>query len=168
MAASPALEGPRACQHAWGVWFGLLANIRFARFSCVSQVYNPYQHFESSHNAMIFIFSLLSVARGVYTVASVDESKATFMIMAGITSGSEMCLVAEGGATGVDGASVMLEPCLESLAAGDGRELWKFSSGGAIQSSEGNKCLKVHRLASGVGGWAKVDGQANVGSEIWT
>jgi len=113
----------------------------------LAQVYNSYQHFESSHNAMIFIFSLLSVARGVYTVASVDESKATFMIMAGITSGSEMCLVAEGGATGVDGASVMLEPCLESLAAGDGRELWKFSSGGAIQSSEGNKCLKVSQDA---------------------
>jgi len=92
---------------------------------------------------MICLFSLLFIADASYTMLSVDESKTTFMIMSGITSGSEMCLVVEGGATGVDGASVMLEPCLESIAAGDGRELWKFSSGGAIQSSEGNKCLKV-------------------------
>jgi len=92
---------------------------------------------------MICLFSLIFVADAAYTMLSVDESKTTFMIMSGITSGSEMCLVAEGGATGVDGTSVMLEPCLESIAAGDGRELWKFSSGAAIQSSEGNKCLKV-------------------------
>ena len=43
--------------------------------------------------------------------------------------------VAEGGAVDVDGAPALLEPCLEAIAAGDGRELWNFEAAGAIQSA---------------------------------
>ena len=35
----------------------------------------------------------------------------------------------------VDGAAALLEPCLEAIAAGDGRELWNFEAAGAIQSA---------------------------------
>lgn len=65
------------------------------------------------------------------------------MIISGITSGAEMCVVAEGGAVDVDGASALLEPCLEAVAAGDGRELWQFEAAGAIQSAVGKKCLQA-------------------------
>ena len=43
----------------------------------------------------------------------------------------------------VDGASALLEPCLEAVAAGDGRELWQFEAAGAIQSAVGKKCLQA-------------------------
>ena len=60
-------------------------------------------------------------------------------------------MVAEGGAVDVDGASALLEPCLEAVAAGDGRELWQFEGAGAIQSAVGKTCLQV-RSACAVSG----------------
>ena len=98
----------------------------------------------------------------VKATSSAADAKATFMIISGITSGAEMCVVAEGGAVDVpaslaervasrgtiapgevDGASALLEPCLEAVAAGDGRELWQFEAAGAIQSAVGKKCLQA-------------------------
>jgi hypothetical protein len=54
-----------------------------------------------------------------------------------------MCLTAEGGAVDVDGTAALLEPCLEAIAAGDGRELWQFEAAGTIQSAVGHKCLQA-------------------------
>ena len=79
----------------------------------------------------------------VKATSSAADAKATFMIVSGITSGAEMCVVAEGGAVDVDGAAALLEPCLEAIAAGDGRELWQFESAGAIMSAQGHKCLQA-------------------------
>ena len=47
------------------------------------------------------------------------------------------------GHTDVDGASVVMEPCAEAVAAGDGRELWQYLSGGQIASVVGKKCIAV-------------------------
>ena len=43
----------------------------------------------------------------------------------------------------VDGASIVMEPCAESIAAGDGRELWQYLSSGQIASVIGKKCMSV-------------------------
>ena len=43
----------------------------------------------------------------------------------------------------VDGASIVMEPCAESIAAGDGRELWQYLPSGQIASVIGKKCMSV-------------------------
>lgn len=47
------------------------------------------------------------------------------------------------GHTDVDGAAVVVEPCAESIAAGDGRELWQYLPSGQIASVTGKKCIAV-------------------------
>jgi len=91
--------------------------------------------------ALYFLLSASALNVKYGSQISETDSKSAFMVISGITSGSEMCLV------DADGASVMLEPCVEAIAAGDGRELFKFSQGGAIETVEGNKCLKVDKGA---------------------
>lgn len=58
------------------------------------------------------------------------------MIMSGIT-GPDQCLAAVGEST------AMLEPCTETIAAGDGREVWSFEGGGKIRNVVSGKCLEV-------------------------
>ena len=47
------------------------------------------------------------------------------------------------GHTDVDGAAVVVEPCAESIASGDGRELWQYLPSGQIASVTGKKCIAV-------------------------
>lgn len=47
------------------------------------------------------------------------------------------------GLVGLDGAALVVEPCIAALAAGDGRELWSFRPGGQMVSVIGKKCASV-------------------------
>lgn len=73
---------------------------------------------------------------GINSAALVAEP-GPFMLVSGITStDGEQCLVA--GASGI-----ALEPCLEAIAAGDGREVMQFDKGGQITSPVDGSCLAL-------------------------
>merc|ERR1719265_2995718 len=65
---------------------------------------------------------------------SAEAPTSTVMVMSGITAASEMCLVSAGGGAG-------FAPCLEAIAAGDGRELFQFAAGKL--ETTGGECLQV-------------------------
>jgi len=75
----------------------------------------------------------------------------TFMIVGGISAGQEMCLSVENGSVDTEGSEVVLEPCIDTVAAGDGRELWRFGSHDQIVNILGGKCmgLKENVVADG-------------------
>ena len=114
----------------------------------------------------MLVLTLLSTCAGVglslKANATAHASKGTtFMIISGITSGSEMCLTAAGpqGVCMQDmlnvfltrisrvsisgGDSPILLPCLESIGAGEGSELWTFEAAGALKTATGAKCVQV-------------------------
>ena len=41
------------------------------------------------------------------------------------------------------GDSPILLPCLESIGAGEGSELWTFEAAGALKTATGAKCVQV-------------------------
>ena len=41
------------------------------------------------------------------------------------------------------GESPILLPCLESIGAGEGSELWTFVAAGALKTATGAKCVQV-------------------------
>ena len=55
------------------------------------------------------------------------------------------------GQIALDGAAVVLEDCIRSVAAGDGRELWKLQPNGQLVNVVGGKCagLVDNDVASG-------------------
>lgn len=86
-------------------------------------------------------FALICVPCGA-VVARRAENPA-FMLISGVSAPSEMCVSVENGHTDVDGAALVVEPCAESIAAGDGRELWQYLPSGQIASVTGKKCIAV-------------------------
>ena len=81
---------------------------------------------------------------GPQAAAAAAGPPASFMLISGITSQEEMCLVGTG-------AAVYLEACSESVAAMDGREVWALTPGGALTNAASGKCLGagLERAASG-------------------
>jgi len=59
----------------------------------------------------------------------------TVMLVSGITSKQEMCIVADGGLV------VALQDCAAAVSEGDGRELWSFQSDGQLTSLSSRKCM---------------------------
>jgi len=82
------------------------------------------------------LFTLLCVNGHATSALEVQKASPSFMIVSGIT-GPDQCLAA------VDDVTALLEPCTETIAAGDGREVWTFESGGRIRHVLKNKCLQV-------------------------
>lgn len=74
-----------------------------------------------------FVFRCL----GLQTAGQASGS--AFMLVAGISSKAEMCLVASGW-------SAELADCLDSLALGDGREVWTFTGSGSLQNIKTRAC----------------------------
>lgn len=73
---------------------------------------------------------------GINSAALIAE-QGSFMLVSGITSAAgEQCLVA--GASGLN-----LDPCLEAIAAGDGREVFKFDKDGQLVSEAGGGCVTL-------------------------
>jgi len=84
--------------------------------------------------AAIFLSFLACLA----PLASAEALRASpsFQLMSGIT-GPDQCLAAVGDSAALFG------PCAEAIAAGDGREVLSFESGGQLRNAVTGKCLAV-------------------------
>lgn len=102
-------------------------------------------------------FALLSLPFG----ASAADNP-TFMLVSGISAPAEMCVSVENGHSDVDGAALVVESCAQSIAAGDGRELWQYLPSGQIASATGKKCISV-----GAGSVVSLKGCDASGSSQW-
>merc|ERR1719333_2038444 len=82
-----------------------------------------------------FSLALLSC---VALLVSAEEQRASpsLQLMSGIT-GPDQCLCAVGD------SAALFEPCAETIAAGDGREVLSFESGGQLRNAVSGKCLEV-------------------------
>ena len=69
------------------------------------------------------------------------STNAAFLLASGVTAETEQCLVVAAGAVDLDRAAVVLMPCLDAVAAGDGREVWRSQPNGQIVNVVGGKCL---------------------------
>jgi hypothetical protein len=65
----------------------------------------------------------------------------TFMLISGITSKREQCLVAD--APDKEGSSLHLEPCEQVVKKNNGFELFRFMDNGAMYTLMGRKCLTL-------------------------
>ncbi|SBT43802.1 LCCL domain-containing protein [Plasmodium ovale wallikeri] len=85
---------------------------------------------------------------GIREVKIIGGGNPYFLLLSGITSEHEMCLQVEEGLINNDNTSVILDSCINALASGDGRELWKTNSNNQIISafSDPPKCLAVINL----------------------
>lgn len=72
-----------------------------------------------------------------------------FMLISGVTSKQEQCLVVEGGAVSLPGAGLSLEACSDAIRHQDGRELFNLQSDGQIVTVGGGKCVaKSQKLSA--------------------
>jgi len=81
---------------------------------------------------------------GYFSISDVSLQTASdepIMLISGITSDEEMCVVTENGNSAQAGALITLQSCNSAISAGDGRELWKMSESGQLVSVVGNKCV---------------------------
>ena len=85
----------------------------------------------------------VAVQRRSSSNASALRENAAFMITSGMTAAEELCLTVESGLVDVAGSEVVLMKCLDAIAAGDGRELFSFQSGGLLMSVVGKQCLTL-------------------------
>ena len=66
------------------------------------------------------------------------------MIVSGSSSvAGELCLVVAGAALSQDGAPIALKPCLSSIAAGDGADIFKFTPQGQVVNLASQMCVTL-------------------------
>lgn len=84
------------------------------------------------------------VLPAIVAAASKSETEnPAFMMMSGISSTEDLCFVVENGNVDIERAEIFLESCGGAIAAGDGRELWKFMPSGQIASVLGKLCISL-------------------------
>ena len=81
---------------------------------------------------------------GINDVTLIVEPYAFMLISGAKSSLGELCLVARGSGLGT-------EPCLKAVAAGDGREIFKFNDAGQIVDA-GGKCMTLINGEVSMGG----------------
>ena len=79
------------------------------------------------------------------------------MLVSGVTSGDEMCIVAENGGSDQRGALLTAEACEEAVAAGDGRELFVMTESGQLKSAVGGLCAILAGNSAAGGGTVELD-----------
>jgi len=84
---------------------------------------------------MTFISTFLCVLAPLASAEGLRASP-SFQLMSGIT-GPDQCLSAVGE------SAALFEPCAEAIAAGDGREVLSFESGGQLRNAVSGKCLEA-------------------------
>lgn len=84
------------------------------------------------------------------TVLQSSAANPAFMLVGGISAPEEMCLSVEGGRTDVEAQPIHLEPCAAAVAAGDGREIWKFQPNGQLVNTAGKKCMGMEAESKSV------------------
>lgn len=70
-----------------------------------------------------------------------NASTSAIMLVAGVSSPVEMCLLENAGRIG-------LEACSAAIAAGDGRELWSLLGGGQLMNLVSKKCASAAARAA--------------------
>merc|ERR1719272_434431 len=86
-----------------------------------------------------------------------SASSEPMMIVSGVTSTDEMCLVAENGSADQRGALVTAEACESAIAAGDGRELFTLTESGQMKSAAGGLCAILAGNSAAGGGEIELD-----------
>jgi len=84
--------------------------------------------------------------------SSTTAENPSFMIIGGMSARQDLCLAVANGEVDSEGAGVALEACAGAIAAGDGREIWKFHQNGQISNGAGGKCIVLQDNAETSGG----------------
>merc|ERR1719263_1568786 len=79
------------------------------------------------------------------------------MIVSGVTSADEMCMVAENGSADQRGALLTAEACDQAIGAGDGRELFMLTESGQLKSAVGGLCAILAGNSAAGGGEIELD-----------
>ena len=79
------------------------------------------------------------------------------MVVSGVTSKDEVCLVAENGSSDQRGALLTAEVCEEAISAGDGRELFVMTESGQLKSAVGGLCAILAGNSAAGGGEIELD-----------
>jgi len=111
----------------------------------------------------ILAIASLSLRCSAFTLHANATGDSTFMLVAGTTASDEVCLIQNAG-------GLSLDSCSSAIAAGDGRELWSFQSGGQLMNAITRKCASGAALTmsecGGASSWKMLpNGQVQVGGE---
>ena len=85
------------------------------------------------------LFALLGLAVPSWGLPS------SFMLVSGVTSSQEMCLV------GVKEVGVIVDACENAISKLDGREIWSLAPDGSLTSTGSSKCLGAKQIQNGAG-----------------
>ena len=69
----------------------------------------------------------------------------SFMLVSGVTSSQEMCLV------GTKETGVVIDSCESAISKLDGREIWGLAPDGSLTSAGSSKCLGAKQIQNGAG-----------------
>ena len=111
--------------------------------------------FNRDYRAKLVTIAMRGAGRSGYMaigdVVLESSSSEPTMIVSGVTSTDEMCLVAENGSADQRGSLVTVEACASAIASGDGRELFAMTESGQLKSASGLCAILAGNSAAGGG-----------------